>query len=79
MGDMQRTPVQQPPAGSERLMVSFDSSGWLYVYHMGVGWWLQRNLATDDGAFAVLLELLQQTRWPLARGGGDLVLQRAKI
>ena len=31
-------------------MVSFDSSGWLYVYHMGVGWWLQRNLNTDDRA-----------------------------
>jgi hypothetical protein len=32
----------------EKLMLSFDSSGWLYLYHFGVAHWVQQNL--DDTA-----------------------------
>jgi elongation of very long chain fatty acids protein 4 len=33
-----------PPSKGEKLIFSFDSAGWLYVYHFGVAHWLQEHL-----------------------------------
>jgi hypothetical protein len=38
--------VDDPTIDAEKLMLSFDSSGWLYVYHFGVAHFMQQNL--DD-------------------------------
>ena len=51
-GDTQKAAARHrtPPPGIERAMsisrltFSFDSSGWLYVYHLGVAHYLQRHV-----------------------------------
>lgn len=57
-------PEKERPTGSNmndsacrrRLTFSFDSSGWLYMYHLGVAQYLQRHLlpylSPDDVAFS---------------------------
>ena len=31
------------------LMFSFDSSGWLHLYHLGVALWIEQNFGSSDG------------------------------
>eukprot|EP00756_Hemistasia_phaeocysticola_P010155 Hpha_TRINITY_DN14996_c1_g7::TRINITY_DN14996_c1_g7_i1::g.144566::m.144566 len=39
--------VEESEAG--RVVFSFDSSGWLYLYHFGVAMWIEDNVDIDSG------------------------------